>query len=90
MAAEYKLTVTSCVERTADKVWIPNDPANVDWQAYQAWLAEGGVPDPYTAPPPPPPPASFAVMFDHENRLRSMEGTPPLTMEDFESKLAPK
>lgn len=38
---------------------------------------------PLPPPPPMPPPPGAAVMYDHENRLRSMEGEPPLTMEDF-------
>ena len=32
--------------RLPDNAYIPNDPDNTDWQAYQAWLAEGGVPLP--------------------------------------------
>jgi hypothetical protein len=49
--ADYQLTATeSSVIRTADQACIPNDPANRDWQQYQQWLADGGVPDPL--PPP--------------------------------------
>jgi hypothetical protein len=46
--AEYALIAPPFdgVLRTIDKAAIPNDAANVDWQAYQAWLADGGVPDP--------------------------------------------
>ena len=34
------------IKRLPDNSYIPNDPANTDYQAYQAWLAEGGVPLP--------------------------------------------
>jgi len=46
--AEYALVVPPFdgVLRAADGAAIPNDANNVDWQAYQAWLAAGGVPDP--------------------------------------------
>ena len=45
----YSLTLTSMVKRTSDGVFIPNDPKNPDWVTYQAWLAAGGIPDPYFA-----------------------------------------
>lgn len=49
--AEYQLTATDAVViRTDDQAHIPNDESNRDWIEYQAWLAEGGVPDPYKKP----------------------------------------
>ena len=43
----YKLTQNpSIVHRIPDNAFIPFDPANVDYQAYLAWLAEGNVPEP--------------------------------------------
>ena len=46
--ADYQLTESEkVVIRTEDGAHIPNDPANRDWIEYQAWLEDGGVPDPY-------------------------------------------
>ncbi|MFO1152739.1 MAG: hypothetical protein U1E42_03590 [Rhodospirillales bacterium] len=42
----YRLTTDgSRVIRLADHAIIPADPANGDWQRYQAWLAAGGIPE---------------------------------------------
>jgi hypothetical protein len=84
--ADYQLTETDSIIRTEDGAWIPADPANMAWVEYQAWLAKGGVPDPYVPPPPPPaekPAPQDAVLFNHENRLRAIEGQPPLTLAEF-------
>jgi len=48
--ADYQLTASEMVIRTSDVVWIPNDPGNRDRAEYDAWLAAGGVPDPYKQP----------------------------------------
>jgi hypothetical protein len=50
--ADYQLTATDIVIRTADGASIPNDPANRDRIEYDEWLAAGGVPDPYKPPLP--------------------------------------
>jgi hypothetical protein len=83
--AEYQLTATDVVIRTLDQVHIPNDPANRDRAEYEQWLAGGGEPDPYVPPPEVPPEAApeTTVLYDHENRLRSLEGAPPLTLGEF-------
>ena len=52
----YTLTAYSTIVRDADQAWIPADPANTDYAAYLAWLAEGNTPNPYVPPPPAPEP----------------------------------
>jgi hypothetical protein len=61
MAAErYLLTATDAVKHVdVNGAWstIPNSEENTDWLRYQKWLADGGVPEPYTNVNPAPKPA---------------------------------
>lgn len=46
----YKIVSMNGVEtgvlETGANMFIPADPANTDYQAYLAWLAEGNEPEP--------------------------------------------
>lgn len=39
----YALLQDSYAVQRSDGACIPNDPTNTDWQAYQAWLADGNT-----------------------------------------------
>jgi hypothetical protein len=88
--ADYKLSVTDAITRTYDGASIPPDPANRDYAEYLQWVEDGGVPDPYVPPPPvPPTPTSEqTIIYEHENRIRTLEGQPPLSLADFIVRLA--
>lgn len=57
--------ISTTILRRVDSAYIPDDPANVDFQRYSAWLAEGNTPD----PPDPIPPITMIPSFDFLSRF---------------------
>jgi hypothetical protein len=86
--ADYQLTATDSIIRTEDGACIPADPANRDYAEYLKWVEDGGVADPYVPPPEvePVPTPEQELLFEHENRIRAIEGEPPLTQDEFAAK----
>jgi hypothetical protein len=80
--ADYQLTATDIVIRTADGIHIPNHPENAHRVEYDEWLAAGGVPDPYV-PPPEPFPVVSNRQFWHQWSV-----TGRLTQNDAKSMMA--
>jgi hypothetical protein len=51
----YQLTHSDTIKRLSDNAFIPQDPANTDYQQYLLWLEEGNEPippDPIVEPEP--------------------------------------
>ena len=46
MSYTYQLQSLGESVKRSDGTFIPFDPANTDYQAYLAWLAEGNTPEP--------------------------------------------
>lgn len=42
----YRLTSAGTIVRLSDGAFIPNDPENSDFRAYQRWVDEGNAPEP--------------------------------------------
>lgn len=51
----YQLTQSETIKRLSDNAFIPQDPANTDYQQYLEWVSQGNEPlppDPIPTPEP--------------------------------------
>lgn len=86
----YQFTQSTSVIRTSDGAFIPADLGNTDWQAYQAWLAAGNTPTPYTLPPAPAVPQSLTPrqirlalsQMGYRERVEAAVAAGPLALQD--------
>jgi hypothetical protein len=62
-------TISTTILRVADQAHIPDDPANRDRQAFDAWCAEGNVPDPPAPLEDPPPPQPLTLEAHPEDPM---------------------
>ena len=69
----YQLTSGTSIIRTADGATIPADSCNADYQAYEAWIAAGNTPTPYTPPNLLPQQAQSALTKTDTTMLRVQE-----------------
>jgi hypothetical protein len=76
----YTLTDSAYIVRDEDGAFIPPDPANRDYQAYQVWLAEGNEPNPAPGVPTPPIEENVptveelaAQVYEQEQRISALE-----------------
>lgn len=77
--ADYQFTDWG-VLRLSDGAFIPDAGDNRDWQQYQAWLADGGVPDP--APETQPDPGAIAIAEARASGMEKIESAAGLTPDE--------
>jgi len=50
LLSDTPMSAAQCIKRLSDNTFIPFDPANIDYQQYLVWLAEGNEPLPADEP----------------------------------------
>ncbi len=87
MASNYKLHFSGLIIRLDDGAWIPPTLQNLDWVAYQKWLAAGNVP--VAADPAPVPAGKPATSIAAQTALAvvTADVTIPASVKDLLTKI---